>query len=262
MKILLNILTHGDERIGIAVAKELQKLHIDKSILQIHIANKRAADRGKRFIDQDLNRSFPGKKDGNYEQRLAYDISPIVKSADIVLDIHSTKSELRDAIIVTKLDRNTRRCVQAIQPKYLLVMNATKHTSLISQAKVGIAFEYGKDADPRTLRKIVTDITRLLRYLGVVKHVSNQRARATQCFNVIAEVQKPPAYTLLKHVRNYRIIPKGKVFATNGSSTLTAKRNFYPILFGNTNYEHIFGFMAQKMSFRRSQPEKKRRARG
>jgi succinylglutamate desuccinylase len=71
MKILLNILTHGDETIGIAVAKELQKLKIKQNVLSIQRANTKAYGQNKRYIDQDLNRSFPGKKPGNHEQMLA-----------------------------------------------------------------------------------------------------------------------------------------------------------------------------------------------
>jgi succinylglutamate desuccinylase len=62
MKIILNILTHGNERIGLKVAREIEKLNIDKNILSVQIANKKAFEFKKNFIDQDLNRSFPGKK--------------------------------------------------------------------------------------------------------------------------------------------------------------------------------------------------------
>ena len=125
MKILLNILTHGDERIGLKVAQEIQRFKIDKNLFSVQIANQKAYKKNKRFIHQDLNRSFPGKKTGNHEETLAYKLTPLIKSADLVIDIHSTLCNLKDAIIVTKLDTATKRCLEAIQPKYVLVMNAT-----------------------------------------------------------------------------------------------------------------------------------------
>ena len=109
MKILLNIATHGDETIGHAVAKEIQKLKITKGKVIIHVANEKAYKLKKRFVDQDLNRSFPGNVEGNHEQRLAVNILPIVKSADLVIDIHSTTSELKDALIVTKQNKKTKK---------------------------------------------------------------------------------------------------------------------------------------------------------
>lgn len=246
MKIMLNILTHGDERIGLLVAEEIKKLRLNKNCLFVQIANKKAFQARKRFIDQDLNRSFPGKKNGNHEQRLAYRLSPIIKSADIVLDIHSTQSELRDALIVTNLNIDTLRYIKIIQPKYVLTMQATKNNALISQAKVGLAFEYGKDKDPRARKKIVTDIKKLLCCLGLIKLHFPKRKRKTKYFCVVSEVEKPKGYQLLKTIKNYHLVRKGQIFATNGKDSLRAKESFYPILFGQRNYQTIFGFKAIK----------------
>jgi len=247
MKIILNILTHGDERIGLKVVREIKKLNINRNALVVQIANRRAFKLRKRFVDQDLNRSFPGKKNGNYEEKLAYKISPIIKSADIVIDIHSTRSDLKDAIIVTKLDRATKKYIKAMQPKYVLVMNATKNKALISQAKIGLAFEYGKDNDSATLKKVVADIKKLFCYIGLIDIQLPKSKTTMQYFNVVSEVTKPREYVLLKKIKNYKIVHKGEVFATNGKNPLIAKESFYPILFGSENYETIFGFKGKRI---------------
>ncbi len=247
MKIILNILTHGDELIGLRVAEELNSLNINKDILTIQIANKKAFERKERFIDQDLNRSFPGKKNGNYEERTAYKLLPSIKKADIVIDIHSTVSDLKDAIIITKTDRKTLNCINAICPKYVLVMSATKKTALISHAKIGIAFEYGKDKDLKTLKKIVSDIKRLFSYLNLIDKKYVRKKRATKYFNVISQVEKPKGYKLLKKVKNYKVIKKGEAFAKKRKSSLVAEENFYPILFGEKCYEKYFGFKAKRI---------------
>ncbi len=248
MKIILNILTHGDERIGLKVAREIKKMDIEKNTLIVQIANMRAFKLRKRFIDQDLNRSFPGKKNGNHEEKIAYKVSPIIKSADIVIDIHSTKSELKDAIIVTKFNIATKKYIKVIQPKYVLVMNATKDRSLISQAKIGLAFEYGKDNDPVVFRKIVRDIKKLFYHLGLINVKLSERKIITQYFDVISEVTKPKGYKLLKKIKNYKIVRKGEVFATNDKHQLIAEEDFYPILFGDKNYKNIFGFKGKKIT--------------
>ena len=252
MKIILNILTHGDERIGLKVAKEIQKLNIDRNILAVQIANSKAFKLRKRFIDKDLNRAFPGKKDGDYEERLAYKLSGAIKSADLVLDIHSTKSELRDAVIVTKIDDTTLTYVKAVQPKYVLIMNATRDNALISQAKIGIAFEYGKDSDPHVLNKVVADIKRLFSHIGLIDVNLHKGKQSTNYFNVISEVKKPRGYKLLPKIKNYKLVRKGEVFATNDRNHLTAEDNFYPILFGQRNYKTIFGFMGERIDSAKS----------
>jgi predicted deacylase len=246
MKIILNIATHGNERIGRKVAREIQKLNLDEQTLAVQIANKKAWVQNKRFIDQDLNRSFPGKKNGNYEERLAYKLSPIVKAADLVIDIHETTSKLKDAAIVTKLNEPTKKCLQAIRPKYALIMNATKHNALISQAKIGIAFEYGKN-DQATLKKCVLGIKQLLKHLGVINIRLPKTKIATQYFNVVSIVKKPKGYKLLRQIKNYKLVRANEVYATNGKKKIIAKENFYPILFGEKNYNDIFGFSGKKI---------------
>lgn len=247
MKIILNILTHGNERIGLKVAREIEKLNIDKDILAVQIANRRAFELRKGFVDQDLNRSFPGRKGGNYEERIAYKLSPIIRSADIVIDIHSTKSELKDAVIVTKLDGPTRNCIKSIQPKYVLIMSATKNNALISQAKIGIAFEYGKDNDPETLRKIVADIKKLFKHFGLINVSIRKRKGDTKYFDVFSKVDKPKGYKLLKKIQNYKLVRKGETFAARGADRLVAEEDFYPIIFGNKNYKNHFGFKGKKV---------------
>lgn len=248
MKIILNILTHGDERIGIKVAREFNKLSSVRGTLVIQVANQRAYRRKRRFIDQDLNRSFPGKKNGNYEERLAYKLSAAITSADLVIDIHSTKSELRDSLIVTKLDNKTLQYIRAIQPKYVMVMKVTSAQALISQAKVGIAFEYGKDNDPHVAKKIVRDVRKLFSYMGLLNLKFPRSKHKTKYFRVYSEVKKPKAFTLLSHVKNYQLIRSGERYASNGKDFLVAKSPFYPILFGSQNYKTIFGFAGKKFS--------------
>jgi predicted deacylase len=250
MNIILNILTHGDERIGLKVASEIEKLHIEKDILTVTIANERASQLRKRFVDQDLNQSFPGKRDGNYEEKRAYALSPMIQEADVVIDIHSTKSELKDAVIVTKLDTATKECIEAIQPKHVLVMHISKNTALISQARIGLAFEYGKDDDSAALENIVEDIKRLLHYFDIIEGYFSEKKIVTQYFDIVSEVPKPKGYTLLKHIKNYVIVRKGEAFATNGERELFAEEDFYPILFGSKNYKDIFGFKGKKVNMR------------
>ncbi len=242
MKIILNILTHGDEKIGLKVVKEINKLNINKNTLVVQVANKKAFELRKRFIDQDLNRSFPGKKNGNYEERTAYKILPAILSADIVIDIHSTTSDLKDAIIVTKFNKTTKEYIQIIQPKYVLVMKITNNNALISQAKVGLAFEYGKDSDLATLKKIVLDLKRLFYHIGIIDTKTPKSNKKATYFDVVSEAAKPKGYRLLKKIKNYKIVRKGEAFATNGKNRLIAEESFYPILFGGKSYKDIFGF--------------------
>ena len=248
-KIILNIATHGDEKIGLKVATAIKKLNLKKGEVIVNIANERAFKLNKRFIHQDLNRSFPGKKTGNYEEKRAYKLLPIIKSADIVIDIHSTTSELTDSLIVTKDNETTRKYIKIIAPKYALIMKATKNNALISNAKVGLAFEYGKDRDTKVLRKIVVGIKRLLIHLNMLEPYSKKRLYSKTTFFIIyTTIPKPKGAMLIGSIKNYKLIRANQVYAKVKNVEIKADKNFYPILFGNKNYEEIFGFGASKIA--------------
>lgn len=249
MNILLAIGTHGDEKIGRVVADALQRCTILRGSLTVLIANEKAYERNVRFIDQDLNRSFPGTKKGNHEQRLAHSLLPIIESYDMVIDIHSTTSELRDAIIVTSLNKKTRHYINVISPKYALWMRATGNSALISNAKIGIAFEYGKDKDPAVAKRVIQGIMRLLMH---ERMIAPKNIRAAQhpikFFKVTSSVPKPVGAVLAPTIKNYKLITKGTAYAKAPSGAILARRDFYPILFGQHNYTEIFGFAAHSIT--------------
>jgi predicted deacylase len=247
MKIILNIATHGDETIGHAVAKVIEKLKLIQGEVIIHVANEKAYLLKTRFIDQDLNRSFPGDKNGNHEQKLAFKILPIIKEADLVIDIHSTTSQLKNALIVTKFDKKTKNIIDVINPKYLLYMRATKNNALISAAKIGIAFEYGGDKDKKVIQKTISDIKNLLTYLGMIKGKFKKTKSKTEFFDVYGVASKPEGFELKKSIKNYKLVKMGEVYSISGKEKITAKKDFYPILFGEKKYKDMFGFVAKKI---------------
>ncbi|MFA5729801.1 MAG: succinylglutamate desuccinylase/aspartoacylase family protein [Candidatus Paceibacterota bacterium] len=250
MKIIFNVATHGNENLGIEVVKKIKKLNIDnqKNKLIFQIANEEALRLNKRYIDQDLNQSFPGKKLGNHEEKLAYKLSPIIKSADLVIDIHSTTSNLKNTIIVTKFDNKTADCIKSISPQYALIMSYKKNNALISQAKIGIAFEYGKNKNQKAIKNTFEGIKRLLNNLGVIESKISKPKISTQYYNVISIVPKIKEYKLLKKIKNYTLIKKGSVYAANKNKKLIAEKSFYPILFGEKAYKKFYGFRGEKIN--------------
>lgn len=85
-------LCHGDEVVGRKVLDRLQQELPPLQQGKIHLiyANLPAEEAGKRCIETDLNRCFPGRKDGLLEERIAYDLRDILHDCQYVLDIHST----------------------------------------------------------------------------------------------------------------------------------------------------------------------------
>ena len=111
-KILIIGCTHGDEIIGYKVIKELKKIKLKRGSLDFLIANELAKKNKKRFLDVDLNRAFPGKKNGNKEEKIAFQINKILKNYDLVLDIHATNSNFDVIAIVCNLDNKTKNLLK------------------------------------------------------------------------------------------------------------------------------------------------------
>lgn len=248
MKILINYLTHGEETLGIKVTEKLKGEYTDllNDSLFFSIANKRAHSQGKRYIDADLNRVFPGKPDGNHEERLAATLVEELKNFDLVIDVHSTKSETRDTVIITKTSPLITEAIRIIQPRYVLEMRVNSDGALISHAKNGIAIEFGNNDDERVLERTTLAIRCLIDHFLMNKKTAGLGLK-TEHYQALHQVEKPAGYKLLPNVKNFALVPAGQPYATcEGMPDLMSKDNFYPVIFGQDNYETIFGFAAIK----------------
>ncbi|MDD3486756.1 MAG: succinylglutamate desuccinylase/aspartoacylase family protein [Candidatus Moranbacteria bacterium] len=106
-KILLIAATHGNERIGIEVINRLAKQKLDV-FFDFLVANPKALEKNVRFVDIDLNRSYPGKqKSKKYEERLAAKNIKLAKKYKYVIDLHEASSGTEDFIIIPRHRLNT-----------------------------------------------------------------------------------------------------------------------------------------------------------
>ena len=257
MKILIVGSTHGHEKIGLKVIDELQKLNLDNAQIEFIVGNPKASELGVPFNESDLNRVFPGKLDGNYEEKRAYELSKKIKQSDLVIDIHSTKTTdliENSMIIVTKYDEETKQLLNLISPPKILVMRYKSDNALISQAKIGIAFEYGLDDSETVLTATLHDIVVILMNYELIdlNPYSNPRVPSpSSVFDVYDAFKKDfeGDYILSDKIENFKQILNGEVvYKTNLNIAIVANEDFYPILFGKNRYKDIIGFIAKKIS--------------
>lgn len=99
MRILVIGGMHGNEPLGPQIVRKLKTSPIEG----IHglIANELAFQAQSRFVEQDMNRAFPGvKKSTGYEHRRPVDLLKIAKKYDVVLDFHNTHCANNDCSFV------------------------------------------------------------------------------------------------------------------------------------------------------------------
>jgi hypothetical protein len=101
-KILIICCTHGNEKIGYEVVKKLKSEKLDK-FFDYLIANPKAVKRNVRFVEADLNRSYPGINNSPiYEKNLAYKNLQIAKKYQYVVDIHEASQGINNFIIIPR----------------------------------------------------------------------------------------------------------------------------------------------------------------
>ena len=255
-KILIVGSTHGHERIGLLVIAALKKLPITADNVEFIVGNPMASEKGIPFLENDLNRIFPGKEHGTYEEMRAFELSKKIAAVDVVIDIHSTKTtDLGDQsmIIVTKYDERTRAILDLIRPPKILCMKYKSENALISKAKIGIAFEYGKDDSAAVLQAILHDVAKILCHLGVLQVNPYNNPRTTHASGIyeaydVLKKDFTGGYTLNKVVSNFVPIATGSIICTtNDGENVIANEDFYPILFGNNRYTEILGFKGRRL---------------
>ena len=96
---------HGDEPVGQRVINRLHQENIIKGTLITVVANQKALIKKKLCLETNLNRCFPGKENGCLEEKTAAQLMPILKKSDLIIDIHSTKSNTTDVVIIKKYNR-------------------------------------------------------------------------------------------------------------------------------------------------------------
>ena len=110
--------THGNERLGVYLTEKWRQtpLTFKDGEIKVILANPEAAKANRRYIDQDLNRSFSLRdlEDGeakNVEQRRARELNKLLGpkggprgKTDFIIDLHASTATMGASIIITDDD--------------------------------------------------------------------------------------------------------------------------------------------------------------
>ena len=85
---------HGDETAGYLAARQLRSWKVESgTLVLVPDANVPAIQADRRFVGRNMNALFPGKKDGDGNQRLAYALWQLIKNSkpDLLLTLHESR---------------------------------------------------------------------------------------------------------------------------------------------------------------------------
>jgi succinylglutamate desuccinylase len=217
---------HGDETFGLKVFNFYQPKLKNLPGLRLILANEEALAQNKRFIDEDLNRCFPGAANGNTEARLAYRLLPHIQETEIVLDIHTTTSDIEVTPIVTSLNARVRQVINACGSTEVCLMEPPiAGKSLIGQVGAGVSLEFGQDYAQLSGMEYVESM------IEVLLHHTSRLPKARKIFSVSHTI--PLEISLPNDAKNFTFIPE---------------LGGYPFLLGEKSYTTHQGFAADSHS--------------
>lgn len=153
--------THGNETIGVKILKRLEREKIINEDDWI-VGNPKALDKGKRYIESDLNRVFPGSNSGvTYEERRAAEIMERAQTYRYAVDIHGTNDNTRIFIIVSNPTVENIAMAECFDIPRIVLWPSTSSriTGSFNQfVQCGIEIECG----PQNNKKIQQELIRVL----------------------------------------------------------------------------------------------------
>lgn len=236
---------HGDETGGVRAVCRLREADLDfQRGVAFVLANPAAIDAGKRFLDSDLNRVFPGDPDGDREERLAAHLCEVIEDYT-TLSLHGTHSQPRPfALIHRSQPREFDLAAQLPVPQVVDHWGVNEQT--ITMCGLTVEIEVGSQATDEA----ATSAERQTRaFLKRVNALSGEPPDADPDYFHMAEpVPKPPDASYELYVENFKRVPEGTVYANVDGQDLVADEPFYPILMSEYGYPDIFGYKGQKLA--------------
>lgn len=230
---------HGDEPCGELAMERLladDDLELSGAVLFV-VANERATDAGRRFVDVDLNRAYPGDPDADaYEARLASDLLDVVDDLP-VLDLHSTKSTAEPFALYQRLTPTTRRLLE--QTGLDRAVDIRREAGGLIAHVDGVAVECGLQGSQGAVDNAERILRNVLAAAGVV---AGEGAVADPTVFEVTDRVDGTGYEFLG--RNFVAVPAGRPFARRGDEELVATDAFYPVLMSTDGYEDSVGFRA------------------
>lgn len=223
---------HGDERAPIeayVLLKEYLAGREIKKAFNIITANETALAKGQRYIESDLNRCFPGKSDGDLEERLANEMGPILRKARYNFDLHSTTVPIKKPYgIISVYSQALHRSMSHTGVENYIFDNSE---SLIKFAPKALAIEVGCENDPLSIENAFEIMKNILIYFGVIDKETTLMPCVPSIFLIYHFVLKERFTSLSSELKDFTRVNKGDILGIGkNNEQIRAEEAFYIIL--------------------------------
>ncbi|MFC6872834.1 M14 family metallopeptidase [Halobellus marinus] len=249
---------HGDEPCG---ERAIERLLADEPTVErpvkLIVANEEALDAGVRYLDEDLNRAFPGDPNAEtHEGRLAHDLLREVRGTT-VLSLHSTQSYAEPFALIDEVDAVSRSVCPHLPIEHLVETGKFSRGRLIEHAHT-IEVECGLQWSEEAATNAYWIARAFLAATGVLAapiegdaepplSLHRRDADEVTVFRLLDQIPKAPAERYEVFVNNFQRVRRGDPVAAADSDTYSADSEFYPVLLSANGYEDVFGYAADRV---------------
>ncbi|WP_418280154.1 succinylglutamate desuccinylase [Halorubrum sp. DTA98] len=244
---------HGDEPCG---ARAIERLLSDDPAVErpikLIVANEEALAAGERYLDEDLNRAFPGDPNADtHEGRLAHRVQSELTGCT-TLAIHSTQSYADPFAVVDSMDEITRGVAPHLPVDVIIQTDEFTEGRLIEhphtlEVEAGLQASEGAADNAYWLTRAFLAATGALPAPGAEDVVDAGGRDDVDVFRLRERIPKPDAETYEVFARNFRRVEAGERFAAADGEALFAEEPFYPVLLSPYGYRDQFGYVAEKV---------------
>lgn len=239
---------HGDEPCGVHAVEELaaEDPDVERPVALV-VANERALERGERYVEEDLNRVFPGDPDGEtHESRLAARIGDRFGDCT-TLSLHSTQSYSNPFAIVENVTEFARNVCPRLSVD--AVVDAGRHTDgrLFDGIEQTLEIECGYQRSDQAAANAVLIAREFLGAVGALPDSERPATDGLPVFRLRERVPKDVAEEYEVYASNFEPVAAGTPFASADGVDIVAEEDFYPVLMSPEGYEHVFGYAADRV---------------
>lgn len=242
---------HGDEPCGWRAVQSLISAAPDvERPLKLVLANERARNQNRRYVDGDLNRSFPSRLDDDdfeyrddYEGHLARRLIDHLQDC-LVLGLHSTQSHPEPFAIVS--DPTDRICDVLTRLPIEAVVESGRFTAgrLIGPLET-IEIECGYQGSEAATANAHAVTDAFLRATGVLQNPLP--VREVPYYRLFDRIPKADATDYEVFADNFREVDPGEPYAATNGRAHYANDPFVPVLMSPEGYDEVFGYAATRI---------------
>lgn len=244
---------HGDEPCGVRAVERLlaQSPSFTRPVVFV-VTNEPALERSVRFVDEDLNRAFPGDPDGQtLESRLAAQLETEVGDC-LTLSMHSTQSYGRPFGIVDGLDDFARDVAPWLSLSALVESGRFDRGRIFEAVPETIEVECGFQGSDDAADNATRIAGQFLIALDAVDpdsiDVPAPERRPLPVYRLSDRLDKETGHRYEVHAPNFEEVAAGESYASVDGEPQRAADPFYPVLLSANGYRDQFGYTAEYLT--------------